>query len=267
MDMFDTYRIQSVLEASTLDVDIENVSAFDLKALDIEAQNQPILPSNLRLGHVIEKIVGHLIKSSKNYAILFENLQIREGKQTRGELDFIILEKTKNQTIHLEIAYKFYLLDPRISPKQTHCWIGPNRRDSFAEKTGKLADKQFSILYQEVTKTFLKHIDVNAMKQQLCFMASLYLPIDYKGQIEPRFQGAIKGYYMPYQFFLESDHSQNQYHIPHKKIWGIAPKYNSHWASFEAIKPYLGVSMSEQQAPLVWVKTEAGFEEVFLVWW
>lgn len=267
MEALHTYRIQSVLEAATIAVDIANVSSFSLSELEITAVPSHQLPSNLRLGHVIEKIVAHYIRSSKNYIILHENLQIIEGKQTLGELDFILLNKTNQQTLHLEIAYKFYLLDPSISEVQTNCWIGPNRRDSFVEKIAKLAQKQFPILKHSTTKQNLADLHVPSIQQRLCFMAHLFLPFGYRGKIEPQFQKAIKGYYVTCQAFLAADHTNSQYHIPSKKNWGIAPKHNLHWANFEAIKQYVEVSISERQSPLVWVKTEEGFEEVFVVWW
>ncbi len=267
MSEMDQHRIQSVLEAKTLAVDIENVGDFQLNCLQFDTSLKFELPTNLRLGHIIEKIVSHFISVSSNFEIVQENLQIVKEKRTLGEIDFIIFDKVQKQHTHVEVAYKFYLLDPTISPLQSHCWIGPNRRDSFIEKTNKLKEKQFPFLFHPATTNTLKNIDLSSIKQALCFMANLYLPISFQGKIEEQFQAAIKGYYVQYQTFLKDDHSNKRYHFPHKKEWGIAPQHHSEWTTFEAIQQYLEVSIKEQQAPLIWVKTEAGFEEMFVVWW
>lgn len=110
-------------------------------------------------------------------------------------------------------------------------------------------------------------MDLSHMKQALCFMANLYVPINFQGKIEEQFQGAIQGYYVPYQTFLKGNHANKRYYIPHKKEWGIAPQHHSEWTTFEGIKSHLAKSIQEKQAPLLWVKTEAGFEEMFVVWW
>jgi hypothetical protein len=57
---------------------------------DLEFQ----LPTNIRLGHLVEKIVAELIAST-NYKVLYENIQVIEDKKTIGEIDFIIEEKHK----------------------------------------------------------------------------------------------------------------------------------------------------------------------------
>ncbi|MFD1553046.1 DUF1853 domain-containing protein [Putridiphycobacter roseus] len=263
----DKYRVQSVLDTATLEVDIEKVDSFDLTALKIENSSEIVLPTNLRLGHIIEKVFAHFIQAASNFEILYENLQIIDQKRTLGELDFIVKDLEKNKLIHVEVAYKFYLLDPSLSNAQSHCWIGPNRNDSFVEKITKMREKQFPILYHKATVPYLQKMVITEIQQALCFMANLFLPMGFKGAIEPKFQGAVKGYYLPYGEFLKANHSNIQYHIPVKKLWGIAPKTNSNWSTFEAIKADLTKSIAEKQAPLLWVKTEAGFEEMFLVWW
>jgi hypothetical protein len=44
---------------------------------DLEFQ----LPTNIRLGHLVEKIVAELIKASTNYKVLYENIQVIEDKK------------------------------------------------------------------------------------------------------------------------------------------------------------------------------------------
>ena len=110
-------RIASILKANSLDLSISGFQTFNLSELNLAKDLEFQLPTNIRLGHLVEKIVSELIKSSTNYKVLYENIQIIENKKTIGEIDFIIEEIVTSQVIHLELAYKFYLFDPSISSK------------------------------------------------------------------------------------------------------------------------------------------------------
>ena len=107
---------------------------------------------------MVEKIISELIKSSNNYKVLYENIQIIEGKKTIGEIDFFIKNTTTKRLIHMELAYKFYLYDPKISSEQLNNWIGPNRNDSLKYKLEKLQKKQFPLLYHNSAKSKLNNI-------------------------------------------------------------------------------------------------------------
>lgn len=121
------------------------------------------LPTNVRLGHIAERVVGQAIKVSENYEVLFENIQILEGKNTIGEIDFILREVETEQVIHLELAYKFYLYDPDISDTPIDNWIGPNRNDSLVEKLEKLKQKQFPLLHHPASKEVFEKVDVSSV--------------------------------------------------------------------------------------------------------
>jgi hypothetical protein len=62
-------RIASILKASSLDFSITGLPTFNLSALDLVTELDFQLPTNLRLGHLAEKIVAELIKSSTNYKV------------------------------------------------------------------------------------------------------------------------------------------------------------------------------------------------------
>jgi hypothetical protein len=76
-----------VTKASSLDYSVTAVPTFDLSKLELPFDFEMDLPLNLRLGHLVEKIV-ELLKSC--YELIHENTQIIEDKKTIGELDFII---------------------------------------------------------------------------------------------------------------------------------------------------------------------------------
>jgi hypothetical protein len=260
-------RIVSILKANSLNASITGLPTFDLSVLNLSPDLDFELPTNLRLGHLAEKVVAGLIGLSTNYQLLYENAQVIEGKQTIGEIDFIIESVKTQQLIHLEMAYKFYLYDPNISSVPLNNWIGPNRNDSLEEKLQKLKTKQFPLLYHEATKSMLNDIAIDQVDQALCLLVSLYIPYECKASFSPAYEKAIKGYYLNLEQFIELDDANKAYHLPPKKEWGIDPAENEIWADFKAIEKQLNTSIKEKQAPLCWQKHDGSYLEFFIVWW
>lgn len=260
-------RIESIINTASLGSSISAFQTFNLSELDLQDDFTFTLPTNIRLGHLVEKIVSEAIKISSNYNVLYENIQLLEDKITIGEIDFIVEHiKTKKLT-HLELAYKFYLLDPSISKEQTHNWIGPNRNDTLQNKLEKLKSKQFPLLQSDAAANAFHEINTSKVSQALCLLASLFLPFDYKGDIEPDFKKAIKGYYINFQAFNKLDHSSKSYYIPSKKEWGMDPKKNEKWINFVEIEQQLRSSLEEKQSVLFWENNNGVFATNFIVWW
>lgn len=260
-------RIKSILKSETLATAVTSCPTFHLSQLQLSPIPNFELPGNLRLGHLVEKSVAELIKCSNNYKLLFENIQILNGKKTIGELDFIIQETTTNQLIHLELAYKFYLFAPSISSEQKNNWIGPNRNDSLVEKLDKLKQKQFPLLYHECTKKALDTLPIKDIQQQLCLLASLYIPYNYKGEIVTDYQKAIKGYYISFNRLSSIQTTEKKYYIPAKKEWGIHPSENKIWLNYAELQEKIEASIKEKQAVLCWENDKGIYSELFIVWW
>lgn len=260
-------RITSVLKANHLDESITGFPMFNLSELNVRTDLDFELPTKLRLGHMVEKIVSELIKSSTNYEMLHENIQIMKGKNTIGELDFIIKNTITNQLIHLELAYKFYLYDPTLSENPSHNWIGPNRKDSLKEKLEKLKTKQFPLLFNEATKSKFTTIKIAEVSQMLCLLVSLFVPYEYKGKFDTVYEKVIKGYYVNFEEFKHFNHSGKAYYLPTKKEWGIDPSENENWSGFEVIKKEMQRQLQKEHSPLCWQKHKDSYESFFIVWW
>ena len=260
-------RITSIITASNLDVSISGVETFKLSSLKNTTDLSFQLPTNIRLGHLVERIVAQLIKSSSNYQVLHENTQIIDGKITIGEIDFIIKNRMTGEVFHLELAYKFYLFDPTISMSSINNWIGPNRNDSLTQKLEKLTSKQFPLLYDDCTKSLFNDIEIKQVSQKLCLLASLYIPYECKVNLSPDYEQAVKGYYLNFETFKNLDHNEKSYYIPSKKEWGIDPLENEIWSSFENVKEYIQKSIIEKQSPLCWQKYKDSYSTFFIVWW
>lgn len=260
-------RIASILKANSLDFSITGLQTFDLSTLNLGNDLEFQLPTNVRLGHLVEKIVSQLIKSSTNYKVLHENVQIIEETKTIGEIDFIIEDKITKQLIHLELAYKFYLFDPSISPEPINNWIGPNRNDSLKEKLEKLKTKQFPLLYHDCTKAMFTTIVLDKVSQALCLLVSLFIPYEYKGHFSPIYKKAIRGYYLNLETFINLDNPATTYYIPSKKEWGMDPSENEIWTDYNDVKKHIATCIKEKQAPLCWQKHNDLYLEFFIVWW
>jgi hypothetical protein len=260
-------RIASILKSKILDSSITGLQAFNLSELNLATDLDFQLPNNLRLGHLAEKIVSELIKSSSNYKVLYENVQVIEDKKTIGEIDFIIEEINTKQLIHLELAYKFYLFDPSISSDPINNWIGPNRNDSLKEKLEKLKRKQFPLLYHNCAKSKFNNIDIDEASQALCLLVSLFIPYEYKTSFSPVYEKAIKGYYIGFETFISLDNSAKTYYIPSKKEWGMDPSENEIWTDFNSVEKQIKTSIEEKQAVLCWQKNPDSYLAIFIVWW
>ena len=238
-------RIVSILETHVLDLSSLGFEPFYLTDLLLPHLPEIEIKENLRLGHRVEKIVSDLIKASTNYKIRYENIQIKEGNKTIGEIDFIIEEIKSKQLIHLELAYKFYLFDPSLSSSQFNNWIGPNRNDSLKDKVAKLKNKQFPLLYKPQTKAILSEVATVAIKQKLCLLTSLYVPYQTEVQLEPEYQKAVKGYYIKYDLFKKVASKNNYFYVPAKKDWGINPASNKDWYRYQEIEMQLHTAIKE----------------------
>lgn len=90
------------------------VSQFQFPEVAVDSFVISEIPEKLRLGHQMEFVCKQLLKASNAYDVLLHNLPIREEKRTVGEIDFIVQETATKQLIHIELTYKFYLIDTHI---------------------------------------------------------------------------------------------------------------------------------------------------------
>ena len=260
-------RIASILKTNNLDFTVTGFQPFNLSELELLPDMEFQLPTNLRLGHLAEKIVSELIKSSSNYKVIYENVQLSEERMTIGEIDFIIQNRITKQLTHMELAYKFYLYDPGISSKPMNNWIGPNRNDSLKKKLDKLKKKQFPLLYSDIAKEKFRNVKLDEVSQALCFLVSLFIPFEYKAKLSPDFEKAIIGYYINLESFTIQHNADKTYYLPAKKEWGMDPSKNEVWMNFNEIEKDINTIIKEEQALLCWQKENGLCLNIFIIWW
>jgi len=107
-----------------------------------------------RVGYYVESLFQAWLESNPEVSGLEHGIQIRRGKETLGELDFLFRREGELQ--HLEVALKFYLCYPERAENGS-AFVGPNASDSFERKRDRLLGKQLPFgktFYPEIEKSF-----------------------------------------------------------------------------------------------------------------
>lgn len=262
------FKTQMISKASLLS-GISNFD-FDADSSELFADSDLELPDRLMLGKRAERYFSEWIKRSSLYELVAENVQITEEKQTLGEFDFVVKRKRDNQLIHIELIYKFYLFDPTIQGTEFEKWIGPNRGDRLDLKLSKLKDHQFPLLQSQCAQNRLRElgIAVSEIKQEVLFLANLFIPRNQEVVFDRINKAAIEGSWMKLDEWKQHANSENRYAIPDKINWFARDLKTTGWFSkdeaFERIKFYHG----QKQSPLVWTKgLEGNQSRNFVVWW
>ncbi|MFK7833751.1 MAG: DUF1853 family protein [Winogradskyella sp.] len=225
-------------------------------------------PKQLRLGKWVEKFIAFQLQKDATIKILEENLQIKDHKITIGELDLVILKK--QQPIHLEIVYKFYLYNPKQdSTNALDPWVGPNKNDALIYKLNKLKEKQLPLLYHPKTTLALERhsLDVDTIKQKVCFKAQLFLP--YKKQhidVFPLNSDCVSGWYLNFESIDEL--RKFQFYIPEKLEWLCTPKPKVTWFHFDDAFDLIKTQIQNKRSPLCWIKNDINaLQKCFITWW
>ena len=241
-----------------------NIQQFTIEDNSIPENS---ISTNLRLGMFVEQCIFQTLEKKPNCNVLAKNIQIIENNLTLGELDCIL--NYNNSTVHLEIAYKFYLFDGTCNKNQLHCWIGPNRKDSLIEKIEKIKEKQFPLLYHPKTIETLNslNISVKSIEQQVCFKAQLFTPFaGTEIKYESINNDCIAGLY--YTMSELTNLKLNKFYLPSKLEWTAIPYQNVDWLNFEQFMIEIESLLSNMKSPLFWSKDPKGnIIKCFAVWW
>ena len=96
--------------------------------------------AKFRVGEYFEGLVLYWLDKLCQLKIVAQQQQIRDGKQTIGEIDFLF-EDEAGELNHWETAVKFYLHFPEDNPTGSH-FVGPNASDWFEKKIKRLTGHQ-----------------------------------------------------------------------------------------------------------------------------
>jgi hypothetical protein len=255
---------------SLWDSELLDVTQFNFPQIDISNFTPEFIPKNLRLGHQIEHVFHQLLTQHNDFKILLFNVPVRDEKRTLGELDFIIKNTKTNIHYHIELTYKFYLIE-FSNTDPIHQLIGPNKKDSFYEKLIKIKEKQFKLIHSINCIKILKknNLDKKFINSQTCFKAQLYLPYFNKNKtFKPFKKESIYGYWVSYEKFQSDTFFAYKYYIPTKHEWVINPHDNAPFKSYPEVVVELDKIISSKRSPMAWVKRPNNtYIKLFIVWW
>ena len=249
------WNSNSVLGLDQLQIPNDNIILF-----------RRTLNKKLRLGLLAEQFVFNHLEQFEDCRILAENVQIRKGKQTIGELDALI--ELNKERIHLEIVYKFYLYDETLGASEIEHWIGPNRNDSLKEKIAKLKNKQLPLLYSSECKLNLEELDLHnkSFQQRVLFKAQLFIPYQKSITCSQLNKNCINGFYIHKEQL--DDFNSCEFYIPSKLDWFLDADNSVYWLNMETFKNDVEVFIEQSKSPLIWIKKPDGtLLKSFLVWW
>jgi len=243
---------------------------FEIPPIDLSTFEPQPIPKNLRLGHQIEYIFHQILSHSDSYEVLAHNIQIKKENETIGELDFIIRFRESRKLLHIELTYKFYIIDPTI-PEPIHRLMGPNKKDLFYTKLKKTKEKQLPLIRTKEGQKALKNLGIHAeeLEQQVLFIGQLFKPYNLKTpSIHPLNTECIVGFWIRISDFESDVFKKYQYHVTYKNEWIHIPHQDVIWLSHDAILQEIQLKHLQKRAPIVWInKNNETIEKCFVVWW
>ncbi|MGO1750980.1 MAG: DUF1853 family protein [Psychroflexus sp.] len=252
---------------------LDHIGIFDFDKKQISNPDTEDLKSFQKLGFIgkrAELFAKFVLENSSDYRLLSHSLQIFDDKKTLGEFDFIFQDLNTSEIIHLEMVYKVYLFDSRLSNNPDLCWIGPNRKDSFHEKYEKLMQHQFPLLYHSETAKDLSQLNIDSadsIQQKLLFKAILFRR--YKEDLpQSDFLNTdqIAGIWLYWGEFLKDEWHDAVYFKPDKVNWfNTIDIENSAWISHQEIKSQVKAEHAINRNPMLWVKKDRQILKIFVV--
>ncbi len=243
---------------------------FEFPQVNLTSFSPTPIPQKLRLGHQMEYVCKQLLDHFPKYKVLLHNLPIRQGKQTIGEIDFILKDLESKTLIHVELTYKFYIINPEVL-EPMHQLMGPNRRDMFFTKMEKIKNRQFELLHSPEGSAALEalEIDHTKIRHQACFKAQLFAPYGSKiRSLRPLNSNCVIGYWLRITELQADAFTSCEFYIPNKSQWVIKPHGNVIWMSHYEALIEINIRLLNQNAPMVWLKkSDTKFEKFFVVWW
>lgn len=244
------------------------IRQFNFPEIDLTGFEPQPIPQRIRLGHQMEHVFKQLVEKSARYDVLLYNLPIKQGKRTIGEIDFVVRDTQTEQLLHIELTFKFYIIDTDIT-EPIHQLMGPNKRDMFFTKMEKIRQRQFPLLHSSEGSDALKlkGIDNRKIEHQCCFKAQLFVPFTNPSvHIRPLNKACIQGYWLKFDDFNTEEFQRHSYYIPFKSEWVVSPHEEVRWQSHFEILMDINLRLIKKNAPMVWMhKSDGVFEKFFVL--
>lgn len=128
-----------------------------------------------RLGLLFESLWHFFLDQDPETELLCHNFAVRQQGRTLGEFDVIYRCLSSEQTIHLELAVKFYLYVPSLHNAAPYTgWLGPNQADRLDKKIHRLVTHQLPLSTTEAAQQSLQAAGICVDKRQLQLSGRLF---------------------------------------------------------------------------------------------
>lgn len=246
----------------------KHISLFPFPASDGFLENLS-LSKNMVLGKRAEAFFSAMVLNSRAYYLKASQIQLINKGITEGEMDFLVEHLASKKLIHVELAYKFYLLDMKILNPMGK-WVGPNRRDSLERKWIKLKDVQFPKLHSPTAIDFLRKLgfEQERIQQSLCMPMQLYIPFCKSKSSMGALSACYAGRWISFDDFSHQKWDTYTFFIPEKEDWFGNPEKCEVWLSQMEIMPILLEKIESRRSPLIWMKSKDCLTlRVFITFW
>lgn len=134
-----------------------------------------------RMGKYFETLWFYWLSHNPRYQVIENNLQIIIDGETLGEIDFIVYDKLTGQTMHWEVAIKFYLGVDDV--REMSNWHGPNLRDRLDIKVQHLMQRQSVITRDHQVANWLEQQGIRIDRCTVILKGRLYYPWEYLAEL------------------------------------------------------------------------------------
>ncbi len=217
---------------------------------------------NLRFGHMMELYFSAWLASHPHYEVLAQNIQLISEGVTLGEIDFLVKDSSSNELLHIELAYKFYLLKHVNGSPQ---WIGPNAKDTLEAKLYRLRHHQFPLLRHPLFLKVLQQMGLGQqeIRQLACLKGQLFLPQGYKGALPAGVNPeAVAGTWTRFNRMMDQQGRGVLYCLPAKLDWLLPPFKGEEWME---PKEAMAALEAHKRPQLCWTRHSDGTHERIMV--
>lgn len=153
-----------------------------------------------RLGKYFEAILELGIRLCPDIVVVGSNLQLRQQGDTLGEFDLVLRQRNQHTALHLELALKFYMQNDA----NVHQYIGPNTRDSLADKLQKLHTHQLPLAQHSAARGALQSLGAWPVQSLGVFKGFFFYPWGPIPQPDEHFtSNHLRGWWMRFSTFCE----------------------------------------------------------------
>ncbi len=126
------------------------------------------------LGHYFEALIVFWLQQWPQVELLASRLTVEGEHKVLGEFDFLFHDRYRNATFHWECTIKFFLR--KVEGHDGYAWVGPNPRDTLANKYHKVFDRQLKLAALPEAKRELHERGIAVPTAQAFFKGYLFYP-------------------------------------------------------------------------------------------